>query len=359
MARFVPWGNAWGTFIPRGRGALSLLSLCQGGISAQTCSSATPCTVLRGCLIPARGAPSPSVPPRGPTLHSGGSISLGQRLPPAQGEFSCPPACCAAIRQPQHLALLAAPRRSAGHVAGIGAALASYAPGKHPNHHPPALATHLNSFPKMSPEAWLPQPTRYLTGLSLLLALGKCRPEPCMRPAARGQHPAGGEAPSPNPASPFCPWGRDGVEVGCPSCCWQGGGHPAAAPSPAKSVHPSCSRFPHAQGWFCTPCRGRGAFLGFGWVSGGCGGLVAVPRFGAGCLCAGGAVGSVPCAPPGPAARSVCQQLWGRIDRGAGMQHLLEALLAPAWSCWWAALALGDGEGMGSQTPREAAGSRV
>lgn len=119
----------------------------------------------------------------------------------------------------------------------------------------------------MSPEAWLPQPARYLAGLSLLLALGKCRPEPCMRPAARGQHPGGGEAPSPNPASPFCPWGRDGVEVGCPSCCWHGGGHPAAAPSPSKSVHPSCSRFPHAQGWFC---RGRGAFLGFGWVAGGC-----------------------------------------------------------------------------------------
>lgn len=95
------------------------------------------------------------------------------------------------------------------------------------------------------------------------------------------------------------------------------------------------------------------------WVLAGWRGAAAIPRFGAGCLCAGGAAGSVPCVPPGPAARSVCQQLWGRIDRGAGMQHLLEALLAPAWSCCWAALALGDGEGMGSKTPREAAGSRV
>lgn len=96
-----------------------------------------------------------------------------------------------------------------------------------------------------------------------------------------------------------------------------------------------------------------GFWLGGGGLRGACGRPLVW------CLCAGGAAGSAPCVPPGPAARSVCQQLWGRIDRGAGMQHLLEALLAPAWSCCWAALALGDGEGMGSKTPREAAGSRV
>lgn len=226
-------------------------------------------------MIPARGAPSPSVPPRGPTLHSGGSISLGQRLPPAQGEFSCPPACCAAIRQPQHLALLAAPRRSAGHVAGIGAALASYAPGKHPNHHPPALATHLNSFPKMSPEAWLPQPTRYLTGLSLLLALGKCRPEPCMRPAARGQRPAGGEAPSPNPASPFLPLGKGWGGGGMPKLLLAGWGAPRSGTIPGQIRASLLLQVPPRTGLVLHALQGErgisGFWLGVGGLWGACG----------------------------------------------------------------------------------------
>lgn len=51
---------------------------------------------------------------------------------------------------------------------------------------------------KMSLEAWLPPPTLLLTGLSLLLSLGKCRLDPLH--AHRGEHPLWPGAPSPHPS---------------------------------------------------------------------------------------------------------------------------------------------------------------
>lgn len=53
-----------------------------------------------------------------------------------------------------------------------------------PQSTPTPRPLHTQKSVKMSPEAWLPQPTLLLTGLTLLLSLGKCRLEPpCMCPA--------------------------------------------------------------------------------------------------------------------------------------------------------------------------------
>lgn len=86
------------------------------------------------------------------------------------------------------------------------------APPPPPQSTPTPRPLHTQKSVKMSPEAWLPQPTLFLTGLTLLLSLGKCRLEPPLHvpswgdPRVPGQEPPA-RVPAPGSAVPQG-WGR-------------------------------------------------------------------------------------------------------------------------------------------------------
>lgn len=91
------------------------------------------------------------------------------------------------------------------------------APPPPPQPTPTPRPLHTQKSVKMSPEAWLPQPTLFLTGLTLLLSLGKCRLEPPLHVPRWGDTRVPGQEPPArgSPGKRRCRRDGDGGGLAC------------------------------------------------------------------------------------------------------------------------------------------------